>query len=141
MKQDQIKTDNMHKKYFIENLNNSLLFNAMFDNDEEGTTFLEFGDEVQNAFNEFQTKFEQISHQLIDLGLEQGFNRDKEIDLFQGSLNVIIDNNRFLARVRDIYKITLNDVIRKIQSGNSIGNFPFSFVVIIFVTKKQINRD
>ncbi|CAG9861222.1 unnamed protein product [Phyllotreta striolata] len=74
---------------FVEYLNTRHLFDKMYENDAEGKLLLNLGDDVMEAYNEFQENFVNYCREIFDIGQKHYKIRQDEIAAFFRSTSLV----------------------------------------------------
>nr|KAG5706920.1 hypothetical protein BaRGS_021426 [Batillaria attramentaria] len=82
-----------HSAAFIPNLNGPQLFEAMYENDEEGK-ILNTMPNAEEQITKFSESFEKICHNMFEFGLEAYSKRMDEVNLFWECINEAKSENR-----------------------------------------------
>ncbi|XP_066139585.1 dynein regulatory complex subunit 3-like [Euwallacea fornicatus] len=79
----ELKDVKLHSKMFVEYLNTGRLFEAMYEDDEEGKALLEIGDEVNELYDEYKTQFIGFCQQIFTVGEKHYNTRKTEVEKFE----------------------------------------------------------
>lgn len=101
-KKEQEEEDaKLNSRSFVEYLNTSRLFDDMFENDEEGNTFLLMGEDIEEYYAEFRRQFLECCMQLFQVGQKHYGLRQHEVDAFQKSFLNAKKSNQERSMVRN----------------------------------------
>ncbi|XP_066252330.1 dynein regulatory complex subunit 3-like [Euwallacea similis] len=90
----QLKDAELHSKMFVEYLNTGKLFEAMYQNDEEGKALLEIGDEVDELYDEYKTQFIGFCQQIFAVGEKHYSTRKTEVKKFEKCIQKAKNDNQ-----------------------------------------------